>query len=220
VQSKAKSSEEKKLKFYQLDYYKQFFDVDTMDVGARCLRSTWPFKNDFLDTIKKNPDFFGPFWISTTLVFMMAAAGNFTAYLENSSEWHYDVFKIGYGAAVIYGYAFLVPICLWFYLRWLELRVRLISMLCIYGYSLFVYLPITLLCLIPQTWAKWVFVGVGLALSTGFLVVNLWMPLKEKLGCAFLILLIIAILHVGLALTFRLYFFCYRTATGNDWLCT
>jgi len=180
----------------------------------------WPFKNDFLETIKQNPDFFGPFWVSTTLIFMMAAAGNFSAYLSNSTTWHYDITKLSYGAAVIYGYVFLIPICLWFYLRWIDIKVRLIAALCIYGYSLFIYLPVSVLCILPVTWIKWVFVGVGLVLSTGFLVVNLWMPLKERLGCAFVILIIISALHVGLALTFRLYFFCYTASGDTNLLCS
>lgn len=73
----------------------------------------------------------------TTLVFMMAAAGNFAQYLGNSAGmtsekhsliiyinvsfvcvmirlvWHYDFYKVTYGAAVIYGYAAIIPLCFW-----------------------------------------------------------------------------------------------------------
>jgi len=97
--------------------------------------------------------------------------------------------------------------------------MTLIEILCIYGYSLFIYLPVSLLAIVPIDWAKWVCVGIGFVLSTGFLVVNLWMPLRSRLGYAILTLVIIAALHAGLALTFRLYFFCY-TGEGIGFTCT
>jgi len=195
--------------------------VDSSDVAIRCLRAMWPFKYDFLETVKNNPDFYGPFWISTTLIFMMSATVNFAAYLSVSAgAWHYDIMKLIYGAAVIYGYSLLIPLCLWFYLSWLEIKVRLIEVFCIYGYSLFIYLPVSALCIIPINWAKWVIVGVGLALSSGFLVVNLWMPLRGRLGYALVTLAVITALHAGLALTFRLYFFCYTATGASDWTCS
>jgi len=75
-----------------------------MDVVWRCLHSCWPFKFNFVANAKNNPDLYGPFWVllpqsfnpfyfplmacfsqvTTTLIFMMAAAGNFAQYLGNS----------------------------------------------------------------------------------------------------------------------------------------
>jgi len=182
-----------------------------MDVLKRCGRSLFPFKNDFLEAIKENPDFYGPFWISTTLVFMMAAAGNFAYYLDTllnpGKVYRYDFYKLIYGSGVIYGYAFIVPLLFWLYVKWLDLPVNLIDVLCIYGYSLFVYSPVALLCIIPIDLAKWIVVGIGCLFSTAFLVVNLWVPLRDRLSYAIISLVVIAALHLGLALTFRLYFF-------------
>jgi len=199
------------INFWQLKFYRRFFNVDSMDVLKRCGRSLIPFKNDFLDAIKENPDFYGPFWISTTLVFMMSAAGNFAYYLDTVSDpnkvYQYDFYKLIYGSAVIYGYAFIIPLLFWLYVKWLDISVNLIDILCIYGYSLFVYSPVALLCIIPIDWAKWVVVGIGCLFSSAFLVLNLWIPLREKLTFAIFTLLFITALHMGLALTFRLYFF-------------
>jgi len=143
----------------------------------------------------------------------MAACGNFAAYLgTNAGAWQYDIMKLIYGSAVVYGYCLLVPLALFFYLKWIEVDVRLIEILCIYGYSLFIYLPVSVASIAPFSIAKWIVSGVGAFLSTGFLVVNLWMPLKSRLANAIIILIVLTILHSGLALTFRLYFFCYTPA--------
>jgi len=200
--------------FWQPEYYRRFFNVDSSDVLIRCGRSMWPFKYDFLYAIKDNPDFYGPFWISTTLVFMMAASANFAYYIQTLTDstilpWNYDFSKFIYGSAVIYGYAFIIPVLFWLYMKWADMAVQLIDILCIYGYSLFVYSPVALLCIIPFDLAKWVVVGVGCLLSTAFLVVNLWLPLREKLAHAIIILIVITLFHIGLALAFRLYFFTY-----------
>eukprot|EP01125_Pyxidicula_operculata_P003197 TRINITY_DN1360_c0_g1_i1.p2 TRINITY_DN1360_c0_g1~~TRINITY_DN1360_c0_g1_i1.p2 ORF type:complete len:341 (-),score=75.25 TRINITY_DN1360_c0_g1_i1:124-1146(-) len=200
---------------WQLEYYRQFFNVDSTDVMVRCLRSMWPFKYDFIASVKGNPDLYGPFWISTTLIFMMAASANFAAYLQNSETWHYDVSKLMYGSAVIYGYTFLIPTAFWIYITWVaDVKLRITEVLCIYGYSLFIYSPVAILCVIPFDWLQWVVVSIGLVLSTSFLVVNLWMPLKERLAHAMIILFLITLFHIGLALTFRLYFFLYTAPSS------
>jgi hypothetical protein len=206
-----KQQDDDTINFWQMKFYRRFFNIDSMEVLKRCVRSLWPFKYDFLATIKDNPDFYGPFWISTTLIFMMAAAANFAYYLDaliNPDKiYQYDFYKLIYGSGVIYGYAFITPLLFWLYVKWIELNINLIDILCIYGYSLFVYSPVALLCIIPNDLAKWIVVGIGCLFSTAFLVVNLWMPLRERLTYGIICLIVITALHLGLALTFRLYFF-------------
>jgi len=144
---------------------------------------------------------------------MMAASANFASYLDHlntATPWNYDFYKLTYGSAVIYGYAFVIPLLFWFYMKYIELGVNLIDIVCIYGYSLFVYSPIALLCIIPIDWVKWLVVGIGCLFSTAFLIVNLWMPLREKLVHGIIILALLALFNFGLALTFRLYFFLYK----------
>ena len=46
------------------------------------------------------------------------------------------------GAGTIYGYVSLAPIILWAIFKWLEIPVTLLQNVCIYGYSLFVFLPV------------------------------------------------------------------------------
>lgn len=50
--------------------------------------------------------------------------------------------QVTVGAGTIYGYASLAPIILWIAFKWLEIPVTLLQNVCIYGYSLFVFLPV------------------------------------------------------------------------------
>jgi len=210
--NKKKKKKKKKKSFFRITFFRKYFNVDTTHVLMRCLRSLFPFKTDFLMAARKNPDLYGPFWIATTVIFMMAAAGNFSSYIsfkqsQDNLYWQYDFTKVSYGAAAIYGYQFLMPLVMWGAIHcWTDIDLRALEMICIYGYALFIYVPVALLCIIPLTWLRWVIIGIACADSTLFLVINIWMPLRQRIAKAFILLIVIAALHIGLALTFRLYF--------------
>lgn len=215
------SSENASPSFYQLAFWQRFFDIDTRDVVVRCLRSVLPFRRDFLDTIKQNADLYGPFWITTTLIFVMGAAGNFASALNfvpsnAQPTWHYDFAKLTWGVVVIYGYAFIVPLVFWAVMKWwMDIEVSFMQLLCIYGYALFIYIPVSLVCIAPFNWLRWVVLGVACGLSTAFLVLNLWVPLRHQIASALLVLLIIILLHVALAFVFRLYFFNFASSPSD-----
>jgi len=44
-----------------------------------------PFNPKFFDISHKNPDLYGPFWIYTTLIFVIAASGSLTKYFNGAS---------------------------------------------------------------------------------------------------------------------------------------
>lgn len=76
-------------RFYQIGYYQSYFDVTTSQVCDRMLRALVPFRGKFYrdddGSGLGNPekaDLYGPFWICTTLIFLLAAAGNFANYIE------------------------------------------------------------------------------------------------------------------------------------------
>lgn len=54
---------------------------------------------------------YGPFWITSTVVFLMAAAGNINSYVNYASDskdnnpWHYDINYVSFSAFAIYGYS-------------------------------------------------------------------------------------------------------------------
>ncbi len=53
---------------------------------SRLLHSLIPFNPKFYDISEKTPDLYGPFWIYTTLIFIIAAAGSLSGYLQDVSS--------------------------------------------------------------------------------------------------------------------------------------
>lgn len=65
------SSEKQVYSFWSIEYYQQFFNVDTLMVIDRIASSMIPKRappNYLKSHIGLNPDLYGPFWISITLV--------------------------------------------------------------------------------------------------------------------------------------------------------
>lgn len=73
-----------------------------------------PLKPDFFEISRNKPDLWGPFWICTTLIFMLASVGNFESYLSFSDKTKY-IFRYDYvpvAAIVVYSIGFGLPIIL------------------------------------------------------------------------------------------------------------
>eukprot|EP01113_Clastostelium_recurvatum_P024851 TRINITY_DN2973_c0_g1_i1.p1 TRINITY_DN2973_c0_g1~~TRINITY_DN2973_c0_g1_i1.p1 ORF type:complete len:316 (-),score=60.90 TRINITY_DN2973_c0_g1_i1:90-1037(-) len=203
--------------FWSLAYYSHLFDVDTTEVLQRVVRSMLPFKFSFVQYTSNNPDLYGPFWIATTLLFVMAFAGNLANFFQMRGNWTYDFNRITFGATTIYGYSIVIPFIMWAVFKWMKMPFRLIELLCIYGYSLFVFIPACLLCIIPRMEVQWAVTAVAAGLSGWFLVSNLIPPLRKhdaKLGM--ITLVVIAVLHLGLALAFKMYFFQLESGTSSS----
>ena len=85
---------------FRLKFYQQFFQIETIDVLKRMFWSIFPFGENFIKRISPNQDFYGPFWITTTVIFVLTLVSNcvkWGAYSsENAeSEYSYDWTKVG-----------------------------------------------------------------------------------------------------------------------------
>ena len=71
-----------------------------------------------------------------------------------------------------------MPTILYCLLRWRKTasEFTFIEILCIYGYSLSIYVPISILWLINVSFLQWVFVIVAILLSGSVLVFTFWPP--------------------------------------------
>lgn len=159
-------------------YYQPFFDVDTSDIGSRLLQATFFCKRekDFISSTVEKPDAYGPFWISTTLIFTVAVTSHISNWLSSwmsGKNWVYDFQSVVTVASLVYSFVGIVPLSLWFILRQLEAKVKLISLICLYGYSLFIFIPASLLCLVPSELASWLILTVAAVSSSIFLLRNL-----------------------------------------------
>lgn len=207
-------------RFWTFDYYQSFFDVDTSQVLDRIKGSLLPHPgyNFVRHHLRNRPDLYGPFWICATLAFVLAVTGNLTLVLaqRRDSSIHYSpqFHKVTVAGITIYCYAWLVPLALWGFLRWrqgtrehMELYTFL-ETVCVYGYSLSVFVPTVILWLIPVEWLQWLFGALALALSAAGLVFTLWPVVREDTRLvAAALLSIVVLLHALLALGCKLYFF-------------
>lgn len=190
--------------------YKPYFDVDTSDVLDRIKDSVLPFSGIFNEKNSDRPDLYGPFWICTTLIFVAAAIGTFVTYLAHklkNQEWEYDINLVTWSAGLFYGYVLVVPICLYVILKYFSAPSGLAQLLCLYGYSLFVFIPALCLSVIPVDLFRWVIAGVAGVMSASFVALNLRNHIKSAGERWFLIVAGIFLLQLALSLVLKLYLF-------------
>lgn len=198
--------------FWTFEFYQQLFDVDTKCVWDRIIWSMIPRPGtSFLQNyIKPKPDLYGPFWIAITLVFTIAISGNLANYIQTTGinyHWKYDFHVVTYAATTIFSYTWIVPMILWAILRWRggqESKLTFMELLCVYGYSLSIYIPLSVLWLIPVPWLQWILVALGAALSGSVLLMTIW-PATQ--GNRLILVTIVLGIHILLAAGFKLYFF-------------
>lgn len=206
--------------FWTFEYYQSFFNVDTMQVLDRVKGSVMPLpgRNFIKHHLRNNPDLYGPFWICVTLVFSMAISGNLSGFLHMMGDpaFHYrpQFHRVTIAAIVIFLYAWLVPIGLWGFLTWRQGTERQIGgysfleTVCVYGYSLFIYIPTSILWIIPFEWLRWTLIVVAMVISGSVLVLTFWPVVRDDTKTmAVATVVTIVILHTLLAVGCKMYFF-------------
>ncbi|OIT03153.1 PREDICTED: protein YIPF1 homolog [Nicotiana attenuata] len=190
--------------------YKPYFDVDTSDVLERIKDSLFPFTGSFSEKTADKPDLYGPFWICSTLVFVAASIGTFVTYIAHklqNKEWNYDINLVTWSAGLFYGYSTIVPLCLFLVLKYFSAPSGLVQLLCLYGYSLFVFIPALCLSLLPWEIVRWVVAGVAGFMSATFVALNLKHHIASAGERWFFIVAAIFLLQLALALVLRVYLF-------------
>ncbi|CAB4022479.1 YIPF1-like isoform X1, partial [Paramuricea clavata] len=124
-----------------------------------------------------------PFWICATLVVTIAISGNLANYLIHTGDhnWAYDFHKITFAAVAIFAYAWLVPVGVWGVLTWRgnTSGYSFLEIICVYGYSLSIFIPISILWVIPFELVRWILVIIGLCLSGAVLVLTFWPAVRD-----------------------------------------
>lgn len=206
--------------FWTFEYYQSFFNVDTIQVLDRIKGSVMPLpgKNFIKHHLRSNPDLYGPFWICVTLVFTLAISGNLSTFLseKGNAQYHYtpQFHRVTVAAVVIFLYAWLVPIGLWGFLTWRQGQERqvggysFLETVCIYGYSLFIYIPTSILWIIPLEWLRWTLIVVAMVISGSVLVLTFWAAVRDDTKpMAVATVATIVVLHTLLAIGCKMYFF-------------
>lgn len=206
--------------FWTFEYYQSFFNVDTVQVLDRVKGSMMPLpgRNFIKHHLRSNPDLYGPFWICVTLVFSVSISGNLSTFLSHKgiSEYHYrpQFHRVTIAAVVIFLYAWLVPVGLWGFLTWRQGAERqvggysFLETVCVYGYSLFIYIPTSVLWIIPVEWLHWMLILVAMVISGSVLVLTFWPVVRDDTKVmAVATVATIVVLHTLLAIGCKMYFF-------------
>ncbi|KAM8839243.1 protein YIPF1 [Synchiropus picturatus] len=212
--------EKKSAPFWTFEYYQRLFDIETHHVRERILGSVlpWPGKNFIHVHLRKNPDLYGPFWICTTLVFAIAISGNLSSFLVHLGNPNFkytpEFQKVTIAATAIFSYAGLVPLGFWGFLVWRSSKVMnlvtysFMEILCVYGYSLSIYIPAVVLCTVPYEWLRWCTIAVALSLSGSVLVMTFLPAVRDDHPKVVMAAMSsIVILNALLAIGCKMYFF-------------
>ena len=180
--------EEKSNKFLSfLDKYKEsfgkYFNVEVSDIKQKLKGSLIPFNKSFYESIEINADLYGPFWIFTTIIFLIALIGNFSSYVhaEDKTKFVYDYNHVPHAIFIIYGFGFGAPIVLWIIMKFIfRIDIDLLTNLCIYGYSYTILIPILLLCIIPFKLVATLALLYFLIHSCTFLFHNMYLVIQQR----------------------------------------
>ena len=116
----------------------------------------------------------GPFWTLTTLILTLYTTSTLTAsisaYLASPESTTSNLPLLTTATSIVYIYGLGVPALLWATTKWLGVAEwGVAEALGIYGYAMSVFVPISLVCLVPVGVLRWVLVGVGAASSGYFM---------------------------------------------------
>ncbi|KAI9355337.1 hypothetical protein DFJ73DRAFT_273569 [Zopfochytrium polystomum] len=205
--------------FWTVEFYQQFFDVDTNDVLQRMLESIVP-RGTFMEKVGSNADLYGPFWISTTVIFALfvtsSIAGSIYAYIHNA-PYTYDMTLLSIAVSTVYIYVTLLPGLLWGMARYFGSPIKFFDLIDLYGYGMTIWIPVSLLCIIPSELVRWILIGTAFGLSTFFMIQNIIPLLAEASNpvAKTAVMVVIAVAHAGLALLFRFEFFSFVANIGG-----
>ena len=180
--------EEKSNKFLScLDKYKEsfgrYFNVELIDIKQKLKGALIPFNKSFYQSIEINADLYGPFWIFTTIIFLIALIGNFSSFMhaEDKNKFIYDYNHVPHAIFIIYGFGFGAPILLWLIMKFIfRIDIDLITNICIYGYSYTILIPILLICIIPLKLISTLALLYFLIHSCTFLFHNMYLVIQQK----------------------------------------
>ena len=194
--------------FCCLTIFKKYFKITSDDFILRFINSFIPFNNKFGNLIKNNPDLYGPIWIYTSLILLISSTGSLTRTLQGNNNKNFFQEFIPIAGIIIYSVGFGLPILIAFLMKIFGNSLRIVHVICTYGYSFSIFLPISIICVIQVDPLQWIALFYAVFSSTSLLVVNYYKLMGEfSKNKKYLIIGIVLLAQIGLLLFFKLYFF-------------
>ena len=190
------------------NYFKQYFKITTKDVEQRIISSFKPYKSNFNEQISSNPDLYGPFWIYTTLIFLIACGSSLSKYFNGDYSKNYFQNFVRTAGTLIYFFGFGFPLLFCSILKFIGDSISYFYVLCIYGYSFSAFIPVMILCSCGINIIQWILICYAIANSTYFVIGNLWKEIqRQEQKKKYTLIGIIVGVQFILLLILKLYFF-------------
>ena len=194
--------------FCCLTIFKKYFKITSDDFILRLINSFIPFNNKFWNLIKNNPDLYGPIWIYTSLILLISSTGSLTRTLQGNNNKNFFQEFIPIAGIIIYSVGFGLPILIALLMKIFGNSLGIVHVICTYGYSFSIFLPISIICVIQVDPLQWIALFYAVFSSTSLLVVNYYKLMGEfSKNKKYLIIGIVLLAQIGLLLFFKLYFF-------------
>ena len=194
--------------FCCLTIFKKYFQITSDDFIFRFINSFIPFNNKFVNLIKNNPDLYGPIWIYTSLILLISSTGSLTRTLQGNNNKNFFQEFVPIAGIIIYSVGFGLPILISLLMKIFGVSLGIVHVICTYGYSFSIFLPISIICVIQVNALQWIALLYAVFSSTSLLVVNYYTLMGEfSRNKKFLIIGIVLLAQIGLLLFFKLYFF-------------
>lgn len=190
------------------NWLKRYFKITSKDFITRIIQSLIPFNSKFYDLISNNPDFYGPFWIYTLFTVLVSGCGALTRTIQGKRDLNFYQQFIPTAALLIYFIGFFVPIFITLLSKLFGSKLNVASVICVYGYSYTVFLPITIICSIPSQLLQWLLLAYALISSSSLVIMSIGKSLSEiTKGKKIAIIIIIIIFQFILFCVLKFYFF-------------
>lgn len=194
-----------------LGFIGKYFDVELNDIKLKLKGAILPFNKSFYQSIEINADLYGPFWIFTTIIFLIAVIGSFTNYMnsEDKEKFVYNYNHVPHAVFIIYGFGFGAPLILWIISKFIfKIDIDLITNMCVYGYSYAILIPVLLICIIPFKLVSTISLLYFLIHSCAFLFYNMILIIQNKAPRSrFVVIGLIGGIQFILFLLLKFYFF-------------
>jgi hypothetical protein len=177
--------------FFTIATLEKHFNIDTIDFRNRIISAVLDAHkpNYFREQVllanggAKQPDLYGPVWITMTLVFFLAVTGNTAKYLGNDAkDVQYDIGHLTKAFSILMFYTFVLPFVIFVMFHCVDASMGMgwVDIVSVYGYSLVPYIPATILCLVPSVWLEWLFLFVATVMSLMLVLRNVVTPLMRN----------------------------------------
>ncbi|KAI9324856.1 hypothetical protein BDR26DRAFT_1014408 [Obelidium mucronatum] len=208
--------------FWTLQFYAQFFDVDSSDVAQRIIAALIP-RPGFMDKISSNPDLYGPFWIPTTVIFSLFVtsfiAGSINAYFSNTSaDYVYDMALLSFASTAVYTYVAGTSAAIWAVGKYFSCPVKILEVFGLIGYGMSIWVLVSLLCILPSDLLRTILVIAAFSVTSFFFIQNIvpfYANATNPAGKT-VAMSIIVVSNAALALAFRFGFFAFVHAVNAN----